>query len=665
MKHLDAPLLSLPDIARLAKVQRPVVSVWRMRAAGSDRPFPEPRGSQAGKELFDAREIGEWLEATRRGNNPEALADADAFSIRSALEHGDTRISAGLEALLVLAGLIGPPIDALSSAELLDEADDADPHDAFLWSEVEALGDDLSTAARYARRLIDAAYNPAAAFEQLALAGRERRHLLSDDAAILAAVTATELLRDLGPGAALADPVPGSDEVPLAVVRMLGEEGDEPRLLLADDGGPSCRAARRRLLAHGAQPEALRVGPNGEFDLEGEAVVVAHLSGADPERVLNAVENIAVQMDDRQRAVVMAPARALTDALGGPAESLRAELLRGGRVRAVVRLPEGTLPARPREAQALWVLGPAHGDVDLAERWTMVADLTGTPLTRAVREDLVSDLAASLLGREEIWQHAYRFARMTFTRNLTATRGSLVQLSSVPARRRRSAAELEVRLEALRAELGPESVPFALARGTGSALPPDTLERLMAAGNLACLPGIRMDDGEASAAGAGTRVLGVRELSDPGATVRTVDLLEFVARHPSARLTEPGDVVFCTSPHPAAMVDEEGASVVPYPARILRISPADPGGLSPALLAVDINGHPAGERRWKQWRARRLPEAQRRPLAEAMGAVVREQAEARLRLKRLAELSTLLADAVASGALALETLEPAAQEEGR
>jgi hypothetical protein len=654
-QHLETPLLTLPDVARLAKVKRPVVSVWRQRAATTEHPFPLPRGTRAGQELFDAREVGAWLTETRRGNNPEALADADAFSIRSALDQGTARIAEGLEALLALAGLAGAPLDSLSSDELLDEADDADPDDAFLWSELDALGDDLSTAARYARRLIDAAYNPAAAFEELAAAQREGTARPSLETLALVASACAELLRGLGPTAVLVDPVPGSSELPLAVVRAVAE-GEEPRVLLADDGGAPPRAARRRLLVHGTHAEALAVDPEGRFDATGPAVIVAHLAGGSPERVLTGVENIALQMDDRQRAVVLAPARALTDALAEKAaEALRADLLRGGRVRAVVRLPEGTLPARPREAQALWVLGPAHADVEVAERWTMVADLTGTPLTRAVREDLVSDLAASLLGREEIWDHAYRFARNAYTRSLLAGRGSLVQLAEPPARSGADPAELEVRLEALLAELG-APLRIHVSRGAGPALPPETIERLMAAGNLACLPGIRMDDGEASSVGEGTRVIGVRELSDPGASVRTVDLLSFVAEHPGARLTEPGDVVFCTSPRPAAMVDEEGASVVPYPARVLRISPADPGGLSPALLAADINARPAGDRRWKQWRVRRLPESQRRPLAEAMGAVVREQASARLRLERLAELNRLLADAVASGALALEAL---------
>ncbi|BCT76207.1 hypothetical protein SCMU_20490 [Sinomonas cyclohexanicum] len=661
-QHLEAPLLTLPDVARLARVQRPVVSVWRTRAAGTDQPFPAPRGTRAGQELFDAREVGAWLAATHRGKNPEALADADAFSIRSALDQGTPRIAEGLEALLALAAIAGLPLDSLPSDELLDEADDADPGDTALWSELESLGDNLTTAARYARRLIDAAYNPAEAFERLTAAQRERSDLPSTDTVRLVASAAAELLRGLGSGAALADPVPGSSELPLAVVRAL-PEGAEPRLLLADDGAPSCRAARRRLLVHGAHPEALAVGRSGEFDVAGQAVIVAHLPGTDPEQVLSRLDGIALQMDDQQRAVVLAPARALTDALTDKAASaIRGDLLRGGRVRAVVRLPEGTLPARPREAQALWILGPGHADVALADRWTLVADLTGRSLTRDVREDLVGDIAASLLERDAIFTHSYRFARIAYTRKLLAARDSLVQLAVASPLASGRPAELQLRLEELIGELG---LCLALAQGTGQAPAAETLERLMAAGNLACLPGIRMDDGEASFRGDGTRVLGAAEVSDAAARVRTVDLLEFVARHPGARLTDPGDVVFCTSPRPAAMVDEEGASVVPFPARILRISQADPGGLSPALLAADINAREPGDRRWKQWRVRRLPESQRRPLAEAMGAVVREQAEVRRRLERLTELNRVLADAVTSGALALEFPEPAVREEGR
>ena len=68
--------LSLPDVAQLARVQRPVVSVWRTRSAGSGSPFPAPIATELGQEWFGAAEIVDWLEATGRGNNPDARQDA-------------------------------------------------------------------------------------------------------------------------------------------------------------------------------------------------------------------------------------------------------------------------------------------------------------------------------------------------------------------------------------------------------------------------------------------------------------------------------------------------------------------------------------------------------------------------------------------------------------
>ena len=70
----------------------------------------------------------------------------------------------------------------------------------------------------------------------------------------------------------------------------------------------------------------------------------------------------------------------------------------------------------------------------------------------------------------------------------------------------------------------------------------------------------------------GSRILGREELLDPHiAPPRFITLLDFAANYPAGPLTEPGDVVFCTSPRPAAMVDAEGGAVVVFPARILRI----------------------------------------------------------------------------------------------
>src|SRR5699024_3723543 len=107
------------------------------------------------------------------------------------------------------------------------------------------------------------------------------------------------------------------------------------------------------------------------------------------------------------------------------AEAIRSDILRSDRVRAIVRLPQGMLPSSPRQAQALWVLGPAHADVAIADRWTMVADLSGQEMTASVRADLVGDLAASLGNHEYVWAHSFRFAQIVRTRSLLANQGSL------------------------------------------------------------------------------------------------------------------------------------------------------------------------------------------------------------------------------------------------
>jgi len=114
-----------------------------------------------------------------------------------------------------------------------------------------------------------------------------------------------------------------------------------------------------------------------------------------------------------------------------------------------------------------------------------------------------------------------------------------------------------------------------------------------------------------------------------------------------------GDVIFCTSPRPAALVDTQGGSVVVFPARVLRIDAGDPGGLLADVVAADINKLPAADKAWRQWRLRYVPDAQRKKLAESLTRLQHEQQEARERLERLEELATLITDGVAGGILEL------------
>src|SRR5260370_1112030 len=74
--------LTLQDIADLAHVRRPVVSMWRrrLRVRGVEIPFPVPMQSADGIERFARDEVVAWLEATGRGNNVETRQDAPALS---------------------------------------------------------------------------------------------------------------------------------------------------------------------------------------------------------------------------------------------------------------------------------------------------------------------------------------------------------------------------------------------------------------------------------------------------------------------------------------------------------------------------------------------------------------------------------------------------------
>ena len=156
------------------------------------------------------------------------------------------------------------------------------------------------------------------------------------------------------------------------------------------------------------------------------------------------------------------------------------------------------------------------------------------------------------------------------------------------------------------------------------------------------------------AAQEGTRVVGPAELLDPhSASPRYIGLLDLAANYPASRLTRPGDVIFCTSPRPAAIVDTHGGSAVVFPARVLRIDAGDPGGLLPDVVASDINGLSAADKSWRHWRLRRAPDAQRKKLGETLARLQHEQQQARERLERLEELATLITDGVAGGSLTL------------
>lgn len=709
-KSEPALLMTMSDVAALARVQRPVVTVWRSRSALTDTPFPAPIAERNGRVLFDAHAVGAWLRDTSHGNNPEASADAAAHAILD----GQTRTEAAtfrtVTALLALRSAMGEPLGALTGTDLIDAADEYDPDDDAFYREIEAIGAASAGLVGYVDALVEAAYGEAEAFEQL-LADRFKRAprgagdaTLSDHGLDLLGRTAGALAATQPSESVFVDATGTAGDALLAIAQTYSADGDLT-VLTANEDSDAARMLRRRLLVHRIARDGLEVQASGAFSVTGAAVHVAQLASANEPRMsaaamLSAIDQIVLQMDDNQLAVVMAPSAVLSDSgLARDTDAVRSSLLRSGRVRAIVRLPAGLLTYKPQQVQTLWVLGAAHARVPLADRWTMVADLSAESLNPTAIEDLVSDLVASLGDRATVRAHAFRFARLVLTRTLLASRDSLVAgaHSAVRAAASDHGAELALRVDELLRELNDPSTAVPSGRESGIAADapvglaiaiqpassdspasptpaPATasVERLLAAGHLRFVPGNRIDGADldesrrgatgtpaagtrsAGARSTGIRVIGPAEVrGDLTVGDRRIDPLVFATLYPAGRVTEPGDVIFCTAPSPAAIVDEEGTSVVLFPARILRIDRGKPNGLLSEVLAADIAALPAGDRRWRRWRPRAVPDAQRSALTDALASVRLEQERARRRLQQLSELADLLMAGVTAGNLTL------------
>ena len=675
--------IGMADIGVLARVGRSAVSNWRARASGHDQPFPAPVSGDGDRPMFDGRQVARWLVETGHGNNPDAVEDLAAFATLDALSPRTERaVFDALTALLCLKVATTTPLGGRSHEELLDLADELDPDDADLLSEVTRVGDRVGPLARYADLLTDAAYRPAAAFERL-LSDRFRSALSEHAAASLRPEALSLVARiavDLGdrPGvpAAYVDSGPGSGDLLLAVVDEHGERSPV-EVVTADVDDPAARLLRRRLRVHRVPRRGLHLDADGTFVLDRAVTHVAQFPtpGAptiSDRDVLAAVENLVLAMGPGQRGLVVGPAAALCERLRDRGTAaIRDSMLRAGHVHAVVRLPKGLVTARPRQALAIWLLGPADHRTPLAERVVTVADLANDPLTDDVTDSLVTDLAAATGSRALARAHAFRFTRPVPTRLLLTAPGSLVDVApTVRGPRPRAAAELLVEIDRLRTRLVAEPPGGDRLPSLDAADPADprgprpaarTVGELIAAGYLRALPGHRIAaaDIRASAVRAGSvpavsgvQVLGVEELTGEAAPgSRTVDHLLLAGTYDAARLTEPGDVVFCTSPRPAAVVDRAGASVVLTPARVLRIERADPGGLVPDVLAADLSAAPARAREWRRFPVRRVPPAQRALVVGALDQLRAATESTRRRLADLDALTRLLTDGVTGGAL--------------
>ncbi|MFD6860320.1 helix-turn-helix transcriptional regulator [Rhodococcus sp. NPDC060090] len=688
---IDEPVLLLTksDIASLAGVQRPVVSVWRTRYNDTDRPFPQPVRIDARQERFAAADVVDWLKERKLGNN-DALAEDVA--IHAALDHptdaDPESVFAGITALLCLKAQLGTPLADLDGDDILDEADNLDPDDAYLYRELDALGDHLVTYARHADRMADAAYTPERAFEAL-MSQRFRRPMPELAASTLAAgahelcvSVATALVYD--DRAAFVDPSIDSSDLFVALRKELSED-IEPIAITGRANTASARLARRRLAMHRWRRHPAPEGGFGnDFSIDRPALFLTQYPspstlGYSPIEMLTEVDNITVQMSSEHYAVVIAPAAVLVDPVRDrDTLSIRSGILRSGRLRAAIRLPEGLLVTKPGTAMALWVLGAADAQIAPADQWTVLADVSDRPLDHPTIDGVVSDVVAAMGSWDSVCAHAFQFGAIYRTADLLADDGrGLVATRHVrPSGRGDEVASRVMSLvdatnsHAHRIE-GDLRVTVEYDRAGVATLP--TAGDLVAQHKLSLVPGNRIDEGDLEPDGK-VRAIGPAELlGERVIGERGVDRLVHTTKYPSSRYSEPGDIVFCTSPRFGITIDAEGSSLVVAPARVLRVRNGAVDGLVPEVIVRHVKKLAAVEkptgairagRRWKDWTIPVIAPDRVGAVVETLREFDTRRREAQNLLDSVNELTDTMIDGVTRGVLSVTVENRHVPEEG-
>jgi len=613
-------MLTLTDIAELARVRRPVVSTWRRRPrarGGVQVPFPQPASSTGGVERFDRDEVVAWLEKTGRGNNVEARQDAPAVSVPDGVDVEDVVV------LLCLHALTGEDLDGLSNSQLVDLAERADPHDQLVLREVRALVE-TPALTRYVDDLIEASFGPEDALARVE-SGRLRRDAaergLMEGVVELVRAVASACRVHLGDDAvALVPPM----ERQLASGMGAGFAG-----LLLDPDNSATRGQRRR-----ARIESVEV-----LDEAAATVRVLSVVGESIVEALDAVDNLAVTLGPSDVGIVIGPAAALCDRLLSDAEQRRSQTLRSGILTMAVRLPRGLWKAAHRQSLALWVLRGGR-----SAQWLYVADLD------AVAVDL-DDFASDVIGALGLTaERAFRYARRADLVPVLA--GAPVVPRGVRAVRLGNVGPLayldRIHAASLTTGMGVEGYDVTVAPAPARiVLRQRSLAELEAAGHLTVRRGSRIDITHTAAAGS-VRVL----IADGSMDHLRLDPLDAERYYPHAVRTEPGDVVFDHRPQPVARVDAEGGALVASPSRIMRLRRTAPYGSH--VLAALVNELAAANSEWQTWSVPDLPAAESAALDAALKNATHHLAELRRHERAVQELTKSLVEGVAAGAVTLD-----------
>lgn len=607
--------LTLQDVADLAKVRRPVVSMWRRRplVRGVSMPFPEPVETVQGLARFDRTEIVDWLTRTGRGNNTEHSYDAPAVAVPDGAQLED------VVTLLCWHVLSGADLAGTSKARRSRAADEFDPDDVIVAREIREMTVSADVLA-YVDDLVEASHGPGDALTRVET-GRLRRDLG---------------LRELtSRGIELLQCVLEAATVHLEQDQVvLRAEGSAAVLDVAEVCGvditTSDRALRRRAVIRGIGMRESAVG---------KQVSAVSAVGHDIAETLDLLDDALLGLEPGDVAVVVGSAAALADELAGPLQTRRAAVLRVDNLVAALRLPRGLWREAHRQALAVWVcLGAAHAEMP----W--VADLS------AVDEIELTDLAADVAGAlAQTEDRAFRYARSMAASTMRA--GGPVVPRGVRAVRVGPGVAAKHIDDVHRATLTtttplrPLDVLVEPAPGNVR-LQHRSLGELHVHKRLVIKRGRRIDPAHASPDG--TVAVLPAEVHGPIA----LDPFDAALQYPQAARTEPGDVIFIEKPRPRAWVDSVGGAMVASPARILRLTEAAEVG--PHVLATVINEKASPGSEWKTWSVPVLGREETERLEAALRAADAYEAQARRRAQAAVELKSALIDGVASGALTLD-----------
>lgn len=638
-------LLTLGGISVLAAVRRPVVSVWRTRHRTGARPFPAPVEVRGRQELFDREQVVEWLESTGCGNNPDVREDAGIISLTAARAVSDERTFTGLTALLCLRASTGPL--ASDPDALLDVADRFDSDDRLLLTELEEVGPKLAVLAPYAELLVANAFDPAEPFDSLVR--RRQVHLgrqpVHATLRRLVARTAVTLADEAG----FSDPVfvvRSTADVDLVLEAEVQAEGRGAlsvavTVARSERQGADVRLARRWLHVHGLEAIEIVVDADGSQPLPDQAVLVLRLPtvGTDRPTDLDVVSNLCLDLSPRNRAVVLGPSASLVEPLlerrppGRPpadgsalsaAGTSRADALRTGLVRAIVRLPAGLFPEQSRTRAALWCLGPTPSTPPTA----LCADLSQT-LDETHANDLVTDLFAAMQGPSSETVRQLSSSAFQPSAALSVSTRALVSPTVREIHLGPSAviADLQAVLDRASIDVPGIRRPELVVSERAAALPRMSLEEAVREHKIVLIPGTRVETSDVSVRGDAPVVHRSADLARrdqlPG-----LSALRLATAYPRVELTRPGDVVVTTSGGPSAAVDHFGGVVVAYPARVLRchrpresteheraelaargVQPPELARqtFSAEAVAADINAQPPSATTWRAWPLTVLP----------------------------------------------------------